>query len=426
MSLIEGIPPVISLLLNEEFAPESRTKDIKKLKGLFSDLRNQAEIKFYDADGSAVPKMRAFLSGGLDLFGNQGACWQFDCRLGYADQVARSIALMSDEVWMYDYFTERVLAIAAMGRLTNARLNVLLDDIYVLHRIRPLIGRGILRFQTPFRAVCSSCKEEFERRLDMLTYELYKEFRNKFRLVKNRDETLSIDTGPTYDPPLFLMSNIQFKERPKKADLVKDVIYSSVRSSLWAAVDAGRVHGALFSNSPVGLSGLLREEGRFPGGELLQAFEMKRAGSLPWVSGLSVQQTLQLREEASKALPKLREFLGRHLAVKRDGTSATTEQDYVYELREQAAEVRSELEFWKSRRPSVVGNAIGLMSLSIFAYGFATETIPLAAGLGQLLTTLGFLHTLGNSSGQHKSQLESRPGYVLVKAQDILQHAKVR
>ena len=102
----------------------------------------------------------------------------------------------------------------------------------------------------------------------------------------------------------------------------------------------------------------------------------------------------------------------------------TRGEDYVAELREQAAEVRTELELATSKRNSLARNALGVLSLAIFAYGFASESMATTAGLFQLLTTLGLLHQLGSRDSQHARQLQSKPGYVLVAAESILQHAE--
>lgn len=68
-------------------------------------------------------------------------------------------------------------------------------------------------------------------------------------------------------------------------------------------------------------------------------------------------------------------------------------------------------------------NSLGILGLSIFSYGFATESFAAPEGLFQLLTTLGLLHQLGKEDGSQHDHLRARPGYVLVKAQDILKHA---
>ncbi len=339
------------------------------------------------------------------------------CRLGYAEQVARSIALMSDEVWLYDYFSERFLL---FGRRENFKFEAILDDVYVLHAIKPLIQAGILKFRSPFRSVCSGCLAEFERRVENLTLDLYKEYAKAFKLVRNKDGAFSLDTGGIYDPPLNLWVYPKTNAKPNKTKIAKEVMYKSIRASMWAARDAELVRGAIFSNSHVGLSGLLREEGRFTSSASLQALEVRRAATLPWIAGLSVLQTLQLREEANQALPRLREFLGSHLSFKKEG-HVTTEQDYISQLREQAAEVRAELNVLRSSRSTLMRGALGIASLSICAYGFANETV---VAVGQLLATLGLLHQVEAPEELHKTELKSRPGYVLVKAQEILQHAR--
>lgn len=322
---------------------------------------------------------------------------------------------MSDEVWLYDYFTERI---QFFGRRENFKFETVLDDIYVLHAIKPLIDVGILKFRSPFRAVCSGCLAEFNNRVEALTSDLYKEFGKNFKILRNSGGGFSLDTGLMYDPPLKMGLYPKTDKVPSKIRIAKDLIYNSVRSSMWAARDAELVRGAVFSNSQVGLSGLLREEGRFSSSSDLQAIEINRAADIPWVSGLSMPQTLQLREEAHEALPRLRAFLASHLSQRKIASASGS--DYISQLREQAAEVKAELNALRARRSTLMRGALGIASLSICVYGFASEPV---AAIGQLLATLGLLHQVEAPEESHKAELKSRPGYVLVKAQEILQHA---
>jgi hypothetical protein len=69
--------------------------------------------------------------------------------------------------------------------------------------------------------------------------------------------------------------------------------------------------GSIFTNSRVGLAGLLQREGRLPDRQTLALFDGNRAFEVPWVSQLSAEQILQLREEASLASPAFRERLAR-------------------------------------------------------------------------------------------------------------------
>jgi len=93
----------------------------------------------------------------------------------------------------------------------------------------------------------------------------------------------------------------------------------------------------------------------------------------------------------------------------------------IADLRAQAEEVRAELSVKKSKAARYWRTAYGLLGLGISAYGVASDQ-PLA-GLGGLLPVLQLLieHRTGHES--EAEMVKTRPGYVLVKAQDILAHA---
>jgi hypothetical protein len=361
------------------------------------------------------------LSGGLDLFGRMGACVDFGCRVNYGDQIARTIALMADRVSVHDFLGDRILD---SNRPTNAELDQFLDEVRLLHRLRPLISNGLLGFRSPMLALCSGCASEFERRVSETSRTLYAELGGSMKVVRHPDGSASIHTGILFDPNIVVVAHSRYASENSDEQLLVGQIYEAVRHTLWDARDASWRGGTLFSNSKVGLSGLLSQEGRFQGSEYLRALEGHRAAQLPWVSGLTVEQTLQLREEAAIALPRLREFLARHLAARpHDGSHPTQQSEYIHELREQAAEVRAELQMATTRSPSLARNTIGILGLGIAALGFATEVAP-ALVLTPLLTTLGLLHKFRRDDSNHEGEAMAKPGYVLVAAEQILAHAE--
>ena len=77
-----GIPPHIALLLNEEFDFSDPRLVARKLRSMLRDLKDQAEPSSFqplDTLGENASEFRAVLSGGLDLFSNDGACQEFAC-----------------------------------------------------------------------------------------------------------------------------------------------------------------------------------------------------------------------------------------------------------------------------------------------------------------------------------------------------------
>jgi hypothetical protein len=420
----KNIPGHIALLLNENLAELPATGARKKLRGMLRDLKDQvlaSAAQPLEPSGGASQQFNVFLSSGLDLFGGSGACMHLACRVQYCDQVARSVALMADTVSVHDFFGDFIMD---MNRPTNAELDSLLEEVSLLHRLRPLISAGILGFRSPMMAICQGCASEFSSRVDKTTQVLFSEFASTMSVERSPDGSVSIDSGQLYDPHLFHRINPGFAATRTDEELIFAQIYNSVRDTLWDARDASMQGGALFSNSRIGLSGMLIQENRIGSSSDVRILEGHRAAQLPWVSGLTVEQTLQLREEASVALPRLREFLARHLAARPVNTAIPTKaEEYVQELREQAAEVKAELQIATRRSGSLAKNTLGILGLGIAALGFATEAES-SLLLTELLTTLGLIHGIGSDSGDHAAALTAKPGYVLVAAEEILAHAK--
>jgi len=91
------------------------------------------------------------------------------------------------------------------------------------------------------------------------------------------------------------------------------------------------------------------------------------------------------------------------------------------DLREQAVQVRSELEAKRKSASRFWKGTYGILGLGLSAYGVAAD--QMLPAVGGLLPVIQLL--IGHKAG-HESEvakLSSLPGYVLVKAQDILAHA---
>ncbi|MFC4526709.1 hypothetical protein ISN76_04890 [Dyella halodurans] len=414
-----GVPPHIALLLNEKFSFGDPVNARRKLRGMWRDLQDQAENSPREVKLQPAGFM-VTMNGGLDLFSGDGSCSNFRCRIGYADQIARSIALLADQVTMQDAFSGQIMR---TGRTTNQVLNKLLGDIFILQRMTPLIEAGILKFRPGMFAFCSSCFAGFQTECSSIADQLIETFGNKFSVKRHADGEAFVDTGPLYNPSVYAPVPDSFTTKGD-AELVQMVVEDCVRSSLVDMYSAEKLGGAVFSNSLVGMAAVLKAEKRLVGVDGLRALDAQRAGALPWVRGLTIEQTLELRKEAGRALPRLREFLGRNLGSHPIGSNVgSTEADYVAELRDQSEEVKAELEIATSKRSSLAQNALGMAGLGICALGLATDVLTKVEGALQLLSTLGMLHQLSSPHSEQVKELRSRPGYVLVAAQDILAHA---
>ena len=139
---------------------------------------------------------------------------------------------------------------------------------------------------------------------------------------------------------------------------------------------------------------------------------------LPWVNRLAPSEIVHLRQEAGVALPRLREKMLRAFMP----GNTVKPQDVIAELRVDAAEVEAELKSLNLRRGSRFRTAAGILGVTMSVYGFAAGFATATTALGSLMSLLGLLHVSARKDEQDSIKTESRPGYVLLKAREMLQH----
>ena len=427
---LPDVPPAVLLLVQEMASAYNDGLGVdyvavrKRLKSMLRELRDQSEAHLATSMSSKIPKhpsheLDIHLHGGLDIFSERRrSCANISCRIKVADQLSRSIGLIADRAWVTDHFSDRFID---FGRATNEKLDDLMMDTLILLRVWPLIDAGILRFRPPCYPSCKSCLEHFEEQVALIAEQVAAKFSGQFRVTNKPDGHYFIETGDCFEPPIWQHSIKSKKTPPTAKAYAENLIYDEVYSALWVGRDAVRRGGAIFSNSRVGLAGLLQQEGRFIGRKPLTLLDQERTVQVPWVSELEPHQVVELRRAASRALPVFREHMAKALSVDDDlGLGASKSAEVVQGLRIQAAEVRAELQAAKNNSPKILRGAGSLLALGFSVYGIATDQ-PVAAMSG----ILNLINLLIAHSGHEKEaeKLASRPGYVLLKAQDILDHA---
>ncbi|MES2037196.1 MAG: hypothetical protein V4495_05115 [Pseudomonadota bacterium] len=422
---LPDVPPVVLMLL-VAFAESSSWEDNRKrIKSMLKDLRDQSVA--YEAQCLENKPTKAnplqfdvHLHGGLDLFDGRGACSDLACRLQVADRVCRSMGLIADRIWLTDLITEKFVN---FGRATNAKLDEIVADSFVLSRLAPLILEGIIRFRSPWNPVCKSCLERFDETVLSLSSDIAREFKKEARFRSRKNGNYVLDTGGFFEPSV-IYSNIEpINPLPTLRGATETIIYNQIRSAMWVSRHASLLGGSIFSNSRVGLTGLLKQDGRFSDSKRLMLLDSERSIMIPWVSELDPEQVLQLRQEAANALPLFREMMAKTLTVDDDMDGGTQKsRAFISDLREQAEVVRSELSTVRKNSGRFWKTTYGLLGLGLSAYGVASDhVIP---GVGGLLPLIQLLinHKIGHE--KDVDELTYRPGYVLVKAQDLLIHAQ--
>ncbi len=123
-------------------------------------------------------------------------------------------------------------------------------------------------------------------------------------------------------------------------------------------------------------------------------------------------------QEYEKEQEKMYQVMSAHGLDTQDEKSS---QELIFELREQAEDVRAELKSTQKNSAKYWKATYGVLGLGLSAYGVATDQV--IAGVGGLLPMLNLLieHKTGHES--NRDSVISKPGFVLLKAEDILSHA---
>jgi hypothetical protein len=268
----------------------------------------------------------------------------------------------------------------------------------------PLMKAGIVRFRSPWIATCDSCTQDFEIAVERTAQEVLRLFSRQITIERKNSGGYFARTGRCFEPPVALHGYNQDDSIPSRRDFAEYLVAREIRQALWACREATFTRGVVFSNSRVALAGMLHCEGRLPQRSAeLRVLEDNRSLDLPWVSELNPSQVLQLREEASQAIPLLREMLARATTFSAGDESSSAAANLIADLRSQAEEVRAELSVKRSKAAKYWRTAYGLLGLGISAYGVASDQ-PLA-GLGGLLPILQLLieHRTGHESEMNRT-----------------------
>jgi hypothetical protein len=154
--------------------------------------------------------------------------------------------------------------------------------------------------------------------------------------------------------------------------------------------------------------------------EQLQRWESLRTVELPWLHELTAEEIIRLREEAGRALPRLRDLILSRV------TSPTAEpcnvSDVIAELRDQAAEVENEFESLNLVRQRRFGAGVGALAMLMVVYGFASHVPQVVGTAGAaLLAILAHLRNTEREQDATLSMLEARPAYALLKAKQLVE-----
>lgn len=422
---LPDVPPAVALIAGELAPTDDPNTLRKKIAVILPELREQSEtfLEIHNSRASDREPGNRFdvhLHGAIDPLSKVG-CTELACRVAAAQRLSRSVGLIADRVWLTDHLSDRILS---CEDATPEALDEIVDDFLVVAQLLPLIAAGVVRFRSPWISSCESCAAHFDREVSEISQHVSDAFLSEFSLGHEPYEHPYVDVGNAVVPSMvqvFLEKDLS--KLPTIEEYALYWVREQVNSALWVAREASFTNGAVISNSRAALAGLLQADGRIVDRETLMLLENERSFTVPWVSRLDAAQIVQLREEAAIALPRFREKMAAAMAFD-DSSKAGASQgsDLVLELREQAEEVRSELAIAQKSSARFWKTTYGMLGLGLSAYGVSTDQV--LAGVGGLLPLIQLL--ISHKAGQEKETLKhkSRPGYVLMKAQDILAHGE--
>jgi hypothetical protein len=201
--------------------------------------------------------------------------------------------------------------------------------------------------------------------------------------------------------------------------LISAFLSDQMKGAFIDMIAAQDFHSTLVSASRTDVLCVKAIERGLPRIPTIEAWERAREIRIPWLSELTAEEVLVVRERASTALPRFRERCATALVSHEPADSLEV---VVRELREDAVEVEAELVALAPKIRARERNAIAMISTGVALYGMSALGVPAAVGIAQLLTTLGLIHGMAQADRTAESNLKSRPGYVLLKARELLAH----
>ncbi|MBC3917474.1 hypothetical protein H8L32_08320 [Undibacterium sp. CY18W] len=414
-------PPALQLLVNEIAQCATWADARKRVRTILPELKSQARsFDFPDSTeiiGARDPKkLDIHLHGALDIISGDG-CSTFACRLQAVDRIARSVGLLADRIWLTDTISNRLVD---FGRATNEKVDSLIEDASIISKLSPLINIGLVKFRSPFYAICDCCSDKLIGDISSLASTLSKKFKADYKLEAREQGGYFLHTGKCFEPPLML-TNPYATQPLRLRQLLEPLIKQELRSILYVAREASLTGGSIVSNSRLGLAGLLEQDGRLLSRRSMLLLEKEREINVPWVSELNPEQIIQLRDEAATALPAFRSQLIKIFSADASDKALDSALVSLDALRDQAVEVRAELNAKKKHSSKYWKVTYGVLGFGLSAYGVGAENV--AAGVGGLLPLIQLLINHQTGFDSDLAKLTARPGYVLLKAQDILAHA---
>ena len=441
------LPPVIELLLSEIEpcdSPESFVDAIRRRDGLGQEIRRLAS----DSDAHWNYERAAATDGALAIcpaadlnpFG-PGGCGHPKCKTDSATRFARTVGLYAERIIIPDPVTALVYPgdpeFPDPDEIAAGRLEA-------LRAVEPLLRAGIIKFGRPTER--SYCEEHWN---------VFKDFCSDAAKIIARDIAdnvlfameksgpgprdwllrLSVDGGES-SAPWHLTTGLPHGVRaspklirPKanerrflKKYIDRRALSIAMRLTFTAEL-AIETHSILAAGNPVSAKAIGSIRGRPTTRPQYEELESLQSMSLPWVDQLSADEIVRLRAEASSALPQFRAHVSTALRENEDDKGV---QNAMAILRNEAARVQAELAAVESgrlhRKSSAVRSVVSFSGFFLALFTTGAAPAYAAAALAAALAAVTANHSHGGNDRVEETKLRSSPGYLLLKAKDLLTH----
>jgi hypothetical protein len=444
-----NLPPLIQIAIEEKLwsceSPQ-KLKDKIVSEGLDKECSRQARwsmetFEYADFQEGTSTGFGVTPTGSLNPFSVVGKCSGESCLAQSTNDFIKTVGLYTE----FSILPDPISVYFLSTNLTAKNYLDLFLDLKTLEKVAPLIESNVLRLGRPVHDYCSECQVRVDAVIDEATQTLLSgSYDYSLKSLHSTHQGFQVQLHipilqPSHEHPLttfaeitkteaaLIQRHIGSSKTPKSKPTqkaIREIITRTVKDDLKSVffdLELSRALGSLLlAGSRVETMAINALDKNSPSLTEIENWEKIRTVHLPWISYLTADEVLKLREEASTALPRLRE----QLKMKISDPSAQGEKSLIHsvnELRAQALEVESELDSLHLPRERNYRAGLAGLAMAFVVYGLATQTPAImATSLAALLATLAHLRGAEREHDAAQTKLVSTPGYALLKAREIL------
>lgn len=403
---------------------------------MLPDLRQQANFSLRSylencREGRPTNDFVWHLPDDLDPLSVRYRCIGRSCRIHSAKQIGKLLGLYADAAYIPDAFSHRLVFTEEWSERDSLELWF---DLTLLTEVAPLVSAGILRFSAPVVPNCQGCLDELNRRISDAAEAVLAVHGKDLKIERKSDDTISVSPSKFDEFAPWYWHKLTDDEQEKISRRKRPITIEALGREVYGKILRDQAYGTMMSTAATRWTGavtltgsqanaLMLREIELPSTEATRAqqWDANQATDLPWVRDLSLEQVLRLRAEAADALPRFRVKMSRAFSGREEASRETAASDLIGELREEAVEVEQELNNVGSGIEGRFRSILG--SVSIVAAATTALADAKTAAIAGLITILGHIHKGAREDHREVQSLQSRPGFVLLKSKEILDHA---